>query len=112
MKKLTIEFIDSFPETLEQDVLYISVKFGSAAHLCCCGCGEEVVTPFSPTDWKLIYDGKSITIYPSIGNWNFNCQSHYFITNSTVEWAPKWSRERIEKGRLDDLNSKKQYFSD
>jgi hypothetical protein len=29
------------------------VAFRTAAHCCCCGCGEEVVTPFTPTDWSM-----------------------------------------------------------
>jgi hypothetical protein len=46
---------------------------------CCCGCGHEVVTPFSPTDWKLTFDCVSVSLYPSIGNWSPPCRAHYFI---------------------------------
>jgi Family of unknown function (DUF6527) len=35
-------------------------------NLCCCGCGEKVVTPLRPTDWKLIFDGKTISLDPSL----------------------------------------------
>jgi hypothetical protein len=64
------EFVESFPETLEQRVLYISMPYSTATHQCACGCGNEVVTPFSPTDWQLHFDGVSISLTPSIGNWN------------------------------------------
>ncbi len=30
--------------------LYISIPYVTAAHKCPCGCGEEIVTPLSPTD--------------------------------------------------------------
>lgn len=74
------------PEVLEQGKLYISRKFETAIHLCACGCGEKTVTPFgSPYGWNLI-DGKNgITLRPSIGNQNFPCRSHYWITNNKVE---------------------------
>lgn len=111
MQKLTVEFVDSFPEVLEEGELYVSIKYGSVAHLCCCGCGEEVVTPLSPTDWKLIYNGKTVSLFPSIGNWNFDCQSHYFITQNVVRWASKWPQERIKQGQKKDLQRKKEYFS-
>ena len=41
-----------------------------------------MVTPLKPTDWKLTFDGKTITLYPSIRNWNFACRSHYWIRNN------------------------------
>ena len=74
------------PEVLEQGKHYISRKFETAIHLCACGCGEKTITPFgSPYGWKLI-DGKNgITLRPSIGNQQFPCRSHYWITNNKVE---------------------------
>ena len=61
----------SFPDELEQGTIYVSIRFATASHLCCCGCGNKVVTPIRPTDWKLIFDGKTISLDPSIGNWSF-----------------------------------------
>jgi hypothetical protein len=49
-------------------------------------------------------------LHPSIGNWSFACQSHYWIRNNRVEWAPKWSREQIERGRWHDGLAKGDYF--
>jgi Family of unknown function (DUF6527) len=68
---LTHEFVEYIPDELKDGVLYVSMPFATVAHKCCCGCGKEVVTPLSPTDWTLIFDGKSITLDPSIGNWSF-----------------------------------------
>ena len=68
--------------------------------------------PLGPTDWKLIYDGKSGSLDPSIGNWNFPCQSHYWIQHDRVRWAGRWSQQEIEAGRAADLAAKATYFGD
>jgi len=81
------------------------------AHKCCCGCGNEVITPLSPTGWKLVFDGQSISLVPSIGNWSFACQSHYFIRENKVIWAARWSKEEIDAGREHDALTKKKYFN-
>jgi hypothetical protein len=56
-------------------------------HKCACGCGEEVATPIEKNQWKMTYDGESVTLYPSIGNRSYRCKSHYFIREDKVEWA-------------------------
>lgn len=97
--KLAHKFVTCIPDTLEDGILYISMEYATAIHKCCCGCGKEVVTPFSPFDWRLIFDGESISLEPSIGNWSFDCRSHYWITNNTVEWARRWNKKEIEACR-------------
>lgn len=96
---LAYEFVEFIPEELKDRTLYISGSYGTAVHKCCCGCGREVVTPLSPTGWQLTFDGKSVSLYPSIGSWGLPCQSHYFITRNKVVWAPKWTKEQIARGR-------------
>jgi Family of unknown function (DUF6527) len=96
---LTHKFVEFVPEELEQGVLYISIQYTTASHKCCCGCGFEVVTPISPDGWKLIFNGKAVSLEPSIGNWGFACRSHYWITNNRIEWAKDWSDNRIEASR-------------
>jgi hypothetical protein len=108
---LKYEFVEFIPEELEPGTLYISMRYKTGTHLCCCGCGNIVVTPISPTDWKLIFDGKTVTLHPSIGSWSFPCQSHYWIRNNRVEWAPKWSPEKIEQSRLRDGYAKEVFFA-
>jgi len=54
------KFVESLPDALEQNTLYVCMEFATVAHKCCCGCEREVVTPLSPTDWKLIYDGRTV----------------------------------------------------
>ena len=80
-------FVRYIPEELEEGKLYISMEYATASHLCACGCGEKVVTPISPDFWQLFYDGKAISLTPSIGNYEFPCQSHYFIRHNKVEWC-------------------------
>lgn len=104
------KFVEYIPEELEEETLYISLSFGTVAHKCCCGCGNEVVTPLSPTDWKLTYDGETITLDPSIGNWSYECRSHYWIKNSKVLWSDQWSEVQIRSARLKDKLDKKNYF--
>jgi hypothetical protein len=109
-QSLTHEFVDYIPDDLKEGTIYVSIQFATAVHKCSCGCGREVVTPLSPTDWKLIFDGETITLDPSIGNWSFPCQSHYWIRRNKVVWAPRWSRREIERGRAQDRLAKEEYF--
>jgi hypothetical protein len=113
MKRVTAlihEFVEYIPRELEDGKLYVSIAFATAAHKCCCGCGSEVVTPLSPTDWSLIFDGETVSLDPSIGNWSFKCQSHYWIRRNRVDWARRWSRREIEAGRAHDRLAKQEYF--
>jgi len=103
------EFVEYIPEHVVDGAIYVSIRFATALHKCCCGCGNEVVTPLSPTDWKVTFDGETISLHPSIGNWNFPCQSHYWIKRNVITWAPQWSRDQIAAGRADDQRAKKRY---
>ena len=110
MMKLVHKFVKNIPDSLEDGVLYISIEYATAIHKCCCGCGCEVVTPFSPTDWELIFNGKTVSLSPSIGNWGLACKSHYWITNNKIVWAPKWSKEKIKLNNSKDKSRKKNYY--
>lgn len=102
----THEFVEFMPDEISERTLYVCMQYATAIHRCACGCGSQVVTPLSPTDWQFTFDGRTVSLKPSIGNWNFPCQSHYFITNGRVRWAPTWSREEIDTGRALDLEAK------
>jgi hypothetical protein len=103
------EFVEYIPEELEDGRIYVSIAYATAVHKCCCGCQNKVITPISPTDWKLTFNGESISLSPSIGNWSFECQSHYWIENNRVEWASKWSQKQIKQGRELDNKNKKEH---
>lgn len=80
-------FLEFIPDVLEEGLIYISIPYGAVIHLCCCGCGEKVATPLSPTQWCLAYDGKRISLWPSIGSFSLPCSSHYVIERNEVRWA-------------------------
>lgn len=108
--QISHHFVEYIPEKLEQGVLYISKRYHTAIHLCCCGCGEEVVTPLNPTDWSLRVEGNAITLYPSIGNWSLPCKSHYWLQRGMVIWAGQMTENDIERGRSINRKVKKAYF--
>lgn len=111
MKILQHKFVEFIPDQLEEGVLYITIEYTTAVHKCVCGCGNEVVTPLSPTDWQLTFDGETVSLKPSIGNWNFECKSHYWIINNRIRHSITWSKDRIVAGRKDDQKKKKRFFA-
>lgn len=112
VKWLEHEFVEQVPDVVANGTLYVCMKYATVVHRCCCGCGNEVVTPLSPTDWKLTFDGETVTLYPSIGNWSFPCQSHYWVRRSEVTWAPRWTPEQIAAGRRRDRRAKDESLSE
>lgn len=97
--RLEHQFVHYIPDRLKPGILYVSIDYATAAHLCCCGCGEEVVTPFTPTDWQMTFDGETISLWPSIGNWNYACRSHYVIRQGGVIEASAWTDQEIATAR-------------
>lgn len=108
--RLEHRFVKHIPDTLEPGVLYVSMEYATAAHSCCCGCGEEVVTPFTPTDWRMTFDGASVSIRPSIGSWTLTCRSHYVIDHGRVLEAKPWTNEQIEAERRRDRAAKQRFY--
>lgn len=103
-------FVQHIPDGLESGVLYISMEYGTAAHRCCCGCGEEVVTPFTPTDWNMTFDGETVSLNPSIGNWTLACRSHYVIKRGRVIEAGPWTDKQVEAERHRDRAAKARFY--
>jgi hypothetical protein len=106
------QFVESVPETLDAGVLYVSMSLANVIHLCACGCGQEVITPLSPTDWKLYFDGENVTLDPSIGNWSFRCRSHYWIRGGAVKWSGSWSDGQIAAERAHDRERKSAFYEE
>ena len=106
---LEAEFVEFIPERLDYGKLYISRKYFTASHLCCCGCGLEVVTPLNPAKWHLSERLRKVPLYPSIGNWSCPCQSHYWITDGQVHWVDAMSLARIEVVRNRDQHDAELY---
>ena len=103
--------VEYIPEHLSEGVLYVSHRYATASHLCCCGCGEEVITPLGPTEWSIQLDLSGPTLHPSIGNWSYACRSHYWIRRGQVIWAKQMSSSEIELGRARDRLAKEAYFA-
>lgn len=84
-------FVEFMPDQLEAGKLYISHTYGTAIHLCACGCGHRTVTPTQPYwdfGWQLIEeDNSTISLWPSIGNFSLPCKSHYFVTQNKIVWT-------------------------
>ena len=98
---ITPQFLASFPNDLEPGILYVSTGFSTAAHSCACGCGREVVTPLSPSQWVLTFDG-AVSLKPSIGSWALSCQSHYLIERGAIRWARSFTPDEIRRNRESD----------
>lgn len=111
-KRLSVahEFVEFIPNELQEGVIYVSIDYTTVVHKCCCGCGSEVVTPLTPTDWALTFNGDTISLHPSIGNWSFPCRSHYWIKKGKVEWAGQWTQEKIDAGKRKDRQAKREHF--
>lgn len=110
IKSITPVFVDAIPDTLEDGVLYVSERYGTAIHRCCCGCGEEVVTPLSPAEWSVKRSGSSVSLTPSIGNWSFACRSHYWIRGNRVFAAASMTDRQIAAVKRRDMVDKAAYI--
>lgn len=108
--KMKLERTKHIPKELEQGVLYVSEEFEFAAHLCPCGCGSIIRTPLGPTEWEFTDTKSGPTLFPSIGNWQQPCRSHYWITNGNIRWAPQWTNEEILEGRQREEQRRQAYY--
>lgn len=95
------QFVEVLPTQLDPGVLYISGTHNIVAHLCCCGCSEEVVTPLGQAGWTLRYDGQ-VSLSPSIGNGALACSSHYIIQTSRVRWLSNMTPEQHARAQERD----------
>ena len=102
IERVRPQLVTTIPASPEPGVLYVSVEYATTLHLCACGCGHEVVLGVSPHDWTLTWDGQTVTLNPSVGNWSFPCQSHYFIRRNRIVRAGRWNAEEIAQGRARD----------
>ena len=109
-QKLEHRFVGHIPERLQPGVLYISTEFNTVTHVCCCGCGEEIVTPLSPVGWRMTFDGESVSLWPSVGNWTLPCRSHYVIEQGNVIEAYPWTDAEVAAERRRDKAAKERHF--
>jgi hypothetical protein len=106
------EFVEFIPADLTEGKLYVSMLYATTVHLCACGCGNRVVLPLSPAEWQLHFDGESVSLTPSIGNWEYPCRSHYWIKANKIRWAAPWTDDQIAAGRRRDAEALNAYIAD
>lgn len=85
--ELKTKHVESISEQLQEGILYVSLKFELAIHLCACGCKGQAVTPIKGQDltgWIYREDPEGPTLSPSIGHQKWPCRSHYFVTNGKI----------------------------
>lgn len=105
------QFVEEIPDVADPGILYISIPFSTMVHLCACGCGREVVTPLSPAGWQLTYDGQTVSLYPSIGNWSLPCRSHYWLEGGRVVGARRWTDAEIDLNRRADASAIRRHLA-
>ncbi len=108
--RIKLHRVHFMPKELKPGVLYVSEEFGTAAHLCACGCGAKIRTPLGPTEWSLEETDRGPTLRPSVGNWQQVCQSHYWIYQGKIKWAEKCSPEQIAAGRRNEEKRRRAYY--
>jgi len=105
------EFVAYVPRTLAPRVLYLALEHSTVVHLCACGCGTKVVTPLGPAQWRLTFDGDTISLWPSVGNWQFPCRSHYWIRENAVVWAGPMTDAEVAFLRHKDSSELHRYYA-
>jgi Family of unknown function (DUF6527) len=108
---IKVKLVHYVPKELEPGFLYVSKEFGIAGHMCPCGCGNKIITPIGPTDWSLTIKKSKPTLYPSIGNWQIPCRSHYWIKDGSIQWSSQWTKDQILTGRQKEEERRKSYYS-
>lgn len=106
------QFVEFIPTQLEDGVLYISERYKTAIHKCGCGCGQEVVTPLSPAQWRIRFIKDKVTLHPSIGNWNSKCKSHYWIKENQIVWAGSMTEGQIREVKERDRRDLQKLIED
>jgi hypothetical protein len=107
--RIKLNRVHYLPNDLKPGILYVSDEYGIAAHLCPCGCGSKVITPLGPAEWKLKVTYRGPTLYPSIGNWQLPCKSHYWITEGRINWSRIYTKQQIEEVRQAEENRLKEF---
>lgn len=81
-------FVEYIPDILEYGKVYISEEYGCAIHKCLCGCGRKTVMPLGNGGWNLIKENnETVSFTPSVGNFNFDCKSHYIMTKNVANFV-------------------------
>lgn len=108
--KFVLQRVRFMPKELSPGVLYVSEEFGTAAHLCPCGCRSKVRTPLGPTEWTFADSPAGPTLFPSVGNWQLECRSHYVVEEGDIIWCAPWTPQQIAAGRVREDDRRRAYY--
>ena len=86
ISSINFKKVDYIPLLLEDNILYISDKLSITAHKCMCGCGNKVINLLDNNHWNYTINTLGVSMYPSVGNWGFDCRSHYWIMKGKILW--------------------------
>jgi hypothetical protein len=110
LTKIELRHVRHIPKELQPGILYVSAEFGTAAHLCACGCGSKIRTPLGPAAWNLEETEAGPTLNPSVGNWQRPCKSHYWIRGGRVLECEEWTPEEIRAGQRAEEKRRQAYY--
>lgn len=99
IKRMELRNVHYMPKVLVPGILYVSEEFHTAAHLCACGCGAKIRTPLGPTEWAMKVTPTGPSLWPSVGNWQRACRSHYVVDHGSIIWRGQWTPEQIVAGQ-------------
>lgn len=112
MTSISLQHVHYMPREFSPNILYVSQEYAIAGHLCACGCGEKIMTPLLPAEWRLMEENGLPSLWPSIGNWQLPCRSHYIITKGQVRWAGQWTDAQILAGRAGEQQRRDAYYAE
>jgi len=75
------------------------------------GAATRVVTPISPADWQLIFDGDSVSLTPSIGNWHSPAGPTTGSGPGPCGGPDRGPRRRSPPGGAEDARDRDDYFA-
>lgn len=110
LDRIKLQRVEFMPKQLEPGILYVSEKYRAVAHLCACGCGAKIRTPLGTTEWAFTDNTAGPSLWPSIGNWQKACKSHYIIDGGEIIWCGTWTPEQILAGRRAEQAKRKAHY--
>lgn len=111
INSIGLQKLKYLPKVLSPGILYVSEEYAVAGHLCACGCGNKVMTPLGPAEWNFSEQNGQPSLWPSIGNWQLPCRSHYVIAKGHIRWAGEWSEAQVRAGRRREEEQREAYFA-
>ena len=107
LKSIIPEFVEYIPargEDLIPGIVYISMKHKTVVQRCPCRCGGLSEFMLDPIRFRMEYDGRNVSFYPSVGNSYLKCRSHYWIQDNQIQWCAPMADWETEQARRRELS--------